>query len=218
MAHGPSIRFGRHLTSLLAVSLTVTLLSASPRADGSEAFRVAACDDKHVTAPDNPELIARQGVIVIPPAKEWFLCGGPSAMAIGPRAGSAPSRLPAVPWGTLPKASGMAVVSATSVSVLNDLIRSQAVPDVRADTRTAIRHRDSMYGVYQIWVYRRTIGNTFKYGITRVGPSRPSSQVGVCQHYYRSNSWTATGIGSGEASRVGTTPGSAKPVLSPDTN
>jgi len=69
----------------------------------------------------------------------------------------------------------MAVVSATSVSVLN---RSQAVPDVRADTRTAIRHRESMYGVYQIWVYRRTMGNTFKYGITRVGPSRPETKKG----------------------------------------
>jgi len=112
----------------------------------------------------------------------------------------------------------MAVVSATSVSVLNDLIRSQAVPDVRADTRTAIRHCDSMYGVYQIWVYRRTIGNTFKYGITRVGPSRPSSQVGVASTITGSNSWTAAGDGSERASRVGTTPGSAKPVLSPDTN
>lgn len=124
-------------------------------------------------------------------------------MAIGPRAGSAPSRLPAVPWGELPKASGLAVVAATSISVLNDLIKAQSVPNVRADTRTAIRHRNSMYGVYQIWASRRTIGNTFKYGLTRVGPSRPRSQVGVCRYHYKEQglncgwSWERRGVRGG---------------------
>ncbi len=42
-----------------------------------------------------------------------------------------------------------------------------------------------MYGVYQIYVSRRTIGNTYKYGITRVGPSRPQSQEGLCRNHYK---------------------------------
>ena len=115
-------------------------------------------------------------------AVTWYMCGGPSGVPLVPRPGAFEPKLPKVPWGQVAKGGGGVLTFATSVSVLNHLIKSMSVPDVKATTKTARRHKDTVYGLYRLYWGKPSFKHTYKYGITRRGDFRPKSQLAKCKY------------------------------------
>jgi hypothetical protein len=72
------------------------------------------------------------------------------------------------------------------------------IPLPSRKSQTAIKHKDTVYYVYEIWYYTKFGTATYKYGITRVGPSRPKRQIPKCMQWSGANcgwDWVATAIG-----------------------
>ncbi|MFJ9638640.1 DNRLRE domain-containing protein [Streptomyces sp. NPDC101178] len=57
------------------------------------------------------------------------------------------------------------------------------IPWPDKQSKTAKKYKKKTYWGYKI--YRKNGGRIYKYGITRKGPSRPKSQIGSCERYYK---------------------------------
>ncbi|MCL2543703.1 MAG: hypothetical protein FWE71_14770 [Nocardioidaceae bacterium] len=65
---------------------------------------------------------------------------------------------------------------------MRQFVKKERVPWPNSSSKTARRHRNTRYDVYQIWYKDHETGRTlaWKYGITRIGRRRPESQIGTC--------------------------------------
>lgn len=146
---------------VVALATTVGPMAAQPAA--------AQCGDRDCRVERKP--------VDIPGGMGWVGAGSGSRTAV-PGTGGGGSWPTSPSYGT--PAAGLPKVAARTMSAIERLARRYGVPWPKEGT---IRARDMRpYGVYQIY-YEAPRGGSraHKYGITRVGDTRPRSQLGPCR-------------------------------------
>jgi len=119
-------------------------------------------------------------------------CGGAPGLVAGSRIGllqpSAGRGYVGRPYGSIKGVSGT-VMSAATVAAVKSFLDAYDVPLPKADSRTARRHAKTRYNLYQIFYFdkKKDRVDAFKYGITRIGQSRPQGQIKACQKHPRTH-------------------------------
>lgn len=115
-------------------------------------------------------------------------CGGAPGLVAGLRIGlldsSAQAGYVGRPYGSVKGMSGTMMAAAT-VAAVKAYLDTYGVPWPKADTPTARRHARTRYNLYQIYYVdkKKDRVDAFKFGITRAGKKRPTSQLRFCARH-----------------------------------
>jgi hypothetical protein len=107
-----------------------------------------------------------------------------------PRGSATPGALTR-PFGSIARVGGT-LTATVFVARAHHLAGTLDAPWPSRHSRTARRHAQTRYHVYQLYFRSKRTGNldAYKYGITRVGAQRPRGQVKMCEKDYRTRNNT----------------------------